>query len=114
MLKGCRLLLTRLYMNLFTVSVSGFVSSLGLCLAALPCTQLTTSSPHDTVGYFAMMTLGSGGSLADVRRKLQHDFWPTLLAELTVWPPIQAANFKLVASPSHQLLVVNLLTVIGA
>jgi hypothetical protein len=64
-------------------------------------------------GYFTLMSLGTGGSWDDVRQKIRQDFWPTLLAELAVWPPIQAANFKLVASPNHQLLVVNLVTVLG-
>ena len=52
--------------------------------------------PIHVCGYFAHMTLCEGGTLADVRAKLKTDFWPTFTAELTVWPPVQFANFKLV------------------
>ena len=38
------------------------------------------------------MALCEGGSLADVRHKLQKDFWPTFSAELTVWPVIQVGS----------------------
>ena len=38
------------------------------------------------------MALCEGGTLADVRHKLQKDFWPTFSAELTVWPVIQVGG----------------------
>lgn len=69
-------------------------------------------SPAHILGYFGVMNLGEGGSWQDLDRKVRTDFVPTLAAELAVWPAIQAANFKLV-KVQYQLLVVNLLTILG-
>ena len=44
------------------------------------------------------MALCEGGTLADVRHKLQKDFWPTFSAELTVWPVIQVGAVSVGAS----------------
>ena len=68
--------------------------------------------PLHVAGYFTHMVLSEGGTLGDVRRKLARDFWPTFSAELTVWPVVQTANFKLVPL-QYQLLVVNLCTILG-
>lgn len=69
-------------------------------------------SPLHILGYFAVMNMGDGGSWQDLKKKVSTDFIPTLTAELTVWPAVQAVNFKLVRVEYH-LLVVNLLTILG-
>ncbi|PSC70900.1 PXMP2 4 family 4 [Micractinium conductrix] len=69
--------------------------------------------PLHVGGYFTYMTLLEGGSWGDAMTKLRRDFWPTFSAELTVWPPLQAVNFKFVPV-EYQLLVVNLFTIADA
>ncbi|KIZ00261.1 Protein SYM1 [Monoraphidium neglectum] len=69
--------------------------------------------PLHVAGYFTHMALCEGGGPEEVMRKLRRDFWPTFSAELTVWPVVQAANFKLVPV-QFQLLVVNLFTILDS
>lgn len=69
--------------------------------------------PIHVGGYFTHMELCEGGSLQTVRDKLRRDFWPTFSAELTVWPVVQAINFRMVPL-QYQLLVVNAFTILDS
>lgn len=59
------------------------------------------------------MTLGEGGTWAEAKEKIKQDFMPTFTAELVFWPPLQAANFKIVPVHYH-LLIVNLATIVDS
>ena len=69
--------------------------------------------PLHVMGFFAVITLGEGGTWMDVKKKIQADFWPTFGTELSVWPAVQAVNFWKVPL-QYQLLVVNFVTVLDA
>ncbi len=45
--------------------------------------------------------------------QMRTDFWPTLIAEVSIWPVVQAINFAKVPL-KHQLLVVNAFTTLDA
>eukprot|EP01024_Parvocaulis_polyphysoides_P073242 TRINITY_DN9413_c0_g1_i1.p2 TRINITY_DN9413_c0_g1~~TRINITY_DN9413_c0_g1_i1.p2 ORF type:complete len:234 (-),score=31.25 TRINITY_DN9413_c0_g1_i1:373-996(-) len=63
--------------------------------------------PFHVACFFAAMKIGEGGGLADVRKKLEVDFWQTFVAECGFWIPFQTLNFWKVPV-RHQLLAVNL------
>jgi hypothetical protein len=90
-----------------TTSTPGFIASKVLLDTAV-------MGPFYVAGYFAFgATVMDGGGWQDVRRKLEHDFLPTLAAEVCFWPAVQGVNFY--RTPvHHQLLVVNALTVADA
>lgn len=45
--------------------------------------------PIHVAAFFCVVTLAEGGSLQDVKRKIQADMLPALAAEVAVWPAIQ-------------------------
>lgn len=49
----------------------------------------------------------------EFKRKMRVDFAPTLAAEMSLWPIVQSVNFSLVPL-KHQLLVINVFTIIDA
>lgn len=51
--------------------------------------------------------------MPEFKRKMRVDFVPTLAAEVSLWPIVQSVNFSLVPL-QHQLLVINLFTIIDA
>jgi protein Mpv17 len=69
--------------------------------------------PVHVGAFFSFSTLAEGGNLAAVSAKLQRDLIPSLAAEVTFWPAVQAANFSLVPL-KYQLLVVNAFTIVDA
>lgn len=69
--------------------------------------------PVHIAAFFTVMTLAEGGPFADVVAKIKKDLLPTLAAELTFWPAVQAWNFAKVPL-RYQLLVVNTVTVADA
>ena len=50
--------------------------------------------------------LQSGMSVQDVKEKLRRDFLSAYLAELAVWPALQAVNFAKVCLLAHGLVAV--------
>lgn len=70
-------------------------------------------APLHIIGFFAFMTMTTGGTWEDAKRKIKKDFIPTFAAECTVWPAIQSLNFAKVPV-DYQLLVVNLLTILDS
>lgn len=60
-------------------------------------------------GSFAIDRSGYEG----YRKKMEVSFWPTLAAEISFWPFAQLANFTAVPV-RHQLLVVNMVTIVDA
>jgi protein Mpv17 len=54
-----------------------------------------------------------GSGLPEFKRKMRCDFAPTLAAEVSVWPLVQAVNFSVVPL-KHQLLVINTFTIMDA
>ncbi|KAL4538778.1 hypothetical protein Ndes2526B_g02941 [Nannochloris sp. 'desiccata'] len=69
--------------------------------------------PFHVAAFFTIITLVEGGTLKDVKRKIDTDLVPALAAEVAIWPIIQAVNFWKVPV-EYQLLVVNGFTVIDA
>eukprot|EP00775_Hariotina_reticulata_P011000 gene11000-11154_t len=70
--------------------------------------------PFYVAAFFAWgCALMDGTGMPGFQRKMQVDFVPTLAAEMSIWPLIQAVNFSLVPL-KHQLLVVNTMTIIDA
>lgn len=51
--------------------------------------------------------------MPEFKRKMRVDFVPTLAAEVSLWPIVQSVNFSVVPL-QHQLLVINLFTIIDA
>lgn len=49
----------------------------------------------------------------EFKRKMKVDFVPTLAAEVSIWPIVQSVNFSVVPL-QHQLLVINVFTIIDA
>ncbi len=82
-------------------------------IAAKVAADCLVFGPLHVAGFFAALTLGEGGSLGDVQRKIARDLPPVLAAELSVWPWAQAANFYFVPL-QYQLLVVNSVTLFDA
>lgn len=81
------------------------IGTVGFVLAKVLGDELLFGPVH-VGGYFAWMTLAEGGSLQDVKHRIQQDFIPTFMAECLYWPFIQGVNFWKVPV-KHQLLVVN-------
>eukprot|EP00877_Chromochloris_zofingiensis_P012735 jgi/Chrzof1/7715/Cz02g34010.t1 len=70
--------------------------------------------PLYVAAFFAWgCTFIDGGGWQEFRKKMQTDFMPTLLAEITFWPVVQTINFAKVPV-HHQLLVVNSMTMLDA
>jgi protein Mpv17 len=69
--------------------------------------------PFHVAAFFTIITLVEGGTLKDVKKKIDTDLVPALAAEVAIWPVIQAVNFWKVPV-EYQLLVVNGFTVIDA
>ncbi len=69
--------------------------------------------PFHVAAFFTIITLVEGGTLHDVKKKVEADLVPALAAEVAIWPIIQAVNFWKVPV-EYQLLVVNGFTVIDA
>lgn len=70
--------------------------------------------PFYVAAFFAWgCALIDGSGLPEFKRKMAVDFVPTLAAEVTIWPVVQAVNFSVVPL-KHQLLVVNTMTILDA
>ena len=69
--------------------------------------------PFHVAAFFTIITLVEGGTMKDVKKKIDCDLVPALAAEVAIWPVIQAVNFWKVPV-DYQLLVVNGFTVIDA
>jgi protein Mpv17 len=70
--------------------------------------------PFYVAAFFAWgCALMDDTGMAGFHRKMQVDFVPTLAAEMSFWPLIQAVNFSIVPL-KHQLLVVNTMTIVDA
>lgn len=94
------------YMGMDQVVTRYFkIGTFGFVLAKVLGDELLFGPVH-VGGYFAWMTLAEGGSLQDVKHRIQQDFIPTFMAECLYWPFIQGFNFWKVPV-KHQLLVVN-------
>lgn len=70
--------------------------------------------PFYVAAFFAWgCALIDHSGLPEFKRKMAADFVPTLAAEVSIWPVVQAVNFSVVPI-KHQLLVVNCMTIFDA
>lgn len=69
--------------------------------------------PIHICAFFTLLTLAENGTFKDVEKKIKTDALPTFIAELSVWPIVQAVNFTKVPV-QYQLLVVNAFTIADA
>lgn len=60
--------------------------------------------------YYFVMSLLERRPLAETKRKLEENWWPTLRANWMVWPAFQVVNLGFVPV-QHQLLSVNVLSI---
>jgi len=67
--------------------------------------------PITLIGYMAGSGVVQGDTPETIAQRIQLEFWPSFLLECSVWPAVQAVNFKLVPV-RHQLLVVNTVAVL--
>lgn len=101
------------YLKLDQLACQSFIPGTARFVAFKVIADSIIFGPLHISAFFTVMTLGEGGTMTDVQRKLRSDFWSTLAAEFAVWPAIQAVNFKFVPV-TYQLLLVNALTIADA
>lgn len=101
------------YMTLDRMATRLFVEGSAKFIGFKVALDTAIFGPLHVLGYFSYMELGMGGTWAQAKAKIAKDFWPTFGAEIVIWPPLQTINFMHVP-PTHHLLVVNIITIIGA
>ncbi|KAI9103112.1 putative integral membrane protein, Mpv17/PMP22 family [Phlyctochytrium arcticum] len=80
-------------------------SKIGTTVARMTADQFLFA-PTNLVCFFTAMGLMEGKSTAEIKKKFQTTYLPTLKANFILWPPIQLANFYFVPL-NYQSLVVN-------
>jgi protein Mpv17 len=63
----------------------------------------TVFSPAHLFMFLSTMSLMEG---KDPKQKLRRSYWPTMITNWSVWPVVQAVNFKFVPL-EHRVLLVN-------
>lgn len=62
--------------------------------------------PMALFAFFTCVGLMGGDSIRDIMQQLRKDYFPSLMLEISMWTPIDIANF-LYVPVKHQLLLVN-------
>ncbi|KAL0477333.1 SYM1 [Acrasis kona] len=68
-------------------------------------------APASLVLFFAYINVVEGLSVDDLKKKLEKDMWPTLVANWKLWPAVQFVNFALVPL-AYRVLVVNFVSIL--
>ncbi|KAL3161885.1 hypothetical protein ABBQ38_008974 [Trebouxia sp. C0009 RCD-2024] len=92
------------YQKLDQVVSSWLQPSTTAFIAAKVAADTLIYTPFNVGLFFTWITVVEGGTWTEVCHKLQQDFWPTMGAEVAVWPAYQAVNFARVPV-HHQLLM---------
>lgn len=77
--------------------------------ARVGCDQLLFA-PVGIPMYYGVMSILEGKSLVDAKKKIEDNWWPTLVTNWYVWPAFQLINFSLVPV-HHRLFSVNIISI---
>lgn len=78
-------------------------------VARVSCDQIFFAPVGITL-YFTTMTVFKGGTTDEILEKLTKKWWPTLVANWSIWPIFQFINFSIIPV-QHRLLTVNLIAI---